>query len=170
MFDEIWNEHAGAVYAFAARRVGRSSADDVVADVFAVAWSRISEMPGRRLPWLYGVAKNVIREHHRRENRQRRLESHVADSPATGMPLFFEDGVTDRLHIVRALATLDEPDQEALLLVAWDEMTPGEAATVVGISAPAFRMRLVRARRRLRTAMNTTPSSQMNSMEVTSET
>lgn len=167
LFDELWAEHAGAVFAFAARRVGRSAADDVVAEVFAVAWSRISEIPGRRLPWLYGVARNVISEHYRRESRQRRLESSVG-ALAVGTT-FFEEGLADSLSVLRALATLEELDQETLLLVAWEELSPGDAARVVGISGPAFRMRLVRARRRLRAAMDSTHPSPTTSVEARNE-
>jgi RNA polymerase sigma-70 factor (ECF subfamily) len=147
--------------------VGRSAADDVVAEVFAVVWRRISEIPGRRLPWLYGVARNVIHEHYRRESRQRRLESSVGALAAS--TTFFEEGLADRLSVLRALATLDELDQETLLLVAWEELSPLDAARVVGVSGPAFRMRLARARRRLRAAMESTQPSPTGSVEVRNE-
>lgn len=58
-FDELWNEHAASIYAYAARRVGRETAEEVVADVFAVAWRRIGDLPERELPWLYGLGRNV---------------------------------------------------------------------------------------------------------------
>jgi DNA-directed RNA polymerase specialized sigma24 family protein len=40
-----------------------------------------------------------------------------------------------------------------LLLIAWEDLTPAQAADALGISATAFRVRLFRARRRLRAAL-----------------
>jgi RNA polymerase sigma factor (sigma-70 family) len=48
-----------------------------------------------------------------------------------------------------ALRSLSAQDREALLLVAWEDLTPTAAAASLGISASAFRVRLHRARRRL---------------------
>lgn len=52
--------------------------------------------------------------------------------------------------LARALELLPEPDREVLLLAGWDGLTPGQIATVLGCSPPAARVRLHRARRRLR--------------------
>jgi RNA polymerase sigma-70 factor (ECF subfamily) len=161
VLEELWNEHAGSVYAFAVRRVGRSNAEDVVVEVFSIAWSRIPDIPPRRLPWLYGVAKNVIRQLHRGEGRQRRLESWLANNPVAGRQAV-EDAVSDRVSVLHAIRALDETDQEALLLVAWEELNPRDAAAALGISSAAFRMRLTRARRRLRAEID----SQVGSVPV----
>jgi RNA polymerase sigma-70 factor (ECF subfamily) len=145
-FDDLWANYAGPIYAYAARRVGRNDADEIVADVFAVVWRRIDDIPERALPWLYGVARNVIREHRRAAERHARLHEAVAKpSPTTA-------GSDDLDVVIEAMALLDETDQEVLRLVAWEELTPREAAEVIGVSGPAFRMRLTRARRRLRAA------------------
>jgi DNA-directed RNA polymerase specialized sigma24 family protein len=52
-----------------------------------------------------------------------------------------------------ALLGLSEKDREALLLVAWEDLTSSLAAASLGISAAAFRVRLHRARRRLISAL-----------------
>jgi RNA polymerase sigma-70 factor (ECF subfamily) len=52
-------------------------------------------------------------------------------------------------HLARGLRLLPEKDREALLLIAWDDLTPALAAASLGISPTAFRVRLHRARRRL---------------------
>lgn len=59
-----------------------------------------------------------------------------------------------RIDLARAFARLSETDQEALALIAWDGLTPGEAAGVLAISTSAFSVRLSRARRRLRTHLD----------------
>ncbi len=48
---------------------------------------------------------------------------------------------------------LGDDDRELLLLVSWEELSPGEAAKVLGVSSLAARSRLHRARRRLRTLL-----------------
>jgi len=59
-FSALYEAHYGSVWAFAARRVGRDQADEVTAETFMVAWRRLDVVPAAPLPWLYGVARNVI--------------------------------------------------------------------------------------------------------------
>jgi RNA polymerase sigma-70 factor (ECF subfamily) len=58
--------------------------------------------------------------------------------------------------IEAALAQLAPEDREVLRLSAWEELTPVEIATVLGVSQVAVRSRLHRARRRLRAALRRT--------------
>lgn len=143
-FDELWAQHAAAVYGYAARRVGLDGADEIVSEVFAVVWRRLDDVPADPLPWLYGVGRNVIRQYHRASFRRRRLEEALVSTTPTSIEF---DGSAD---VLDAFFKLDDTDQEILRLVAWEELTPKEAAQVIGIAPPAFRMRLTRARRRLR--------------------
>jgi RNA polymerase sigma-70 factor (ECF subfamily) len=146
-FDELWSKYAGSIYAYAARRVGRVDADEIVAEVFGVAWRRIAEVPERALPWLYGVGRNVIREHYRSERRRARLQEALDQVTPTGSS-------SDRTAVVlETLLSLEESDQEVLRLVAWEQLDPKEAAQVLGINGAAFRMRLSRARGRFRVAL-----------------
>ena len=140
------------VYAYAVARAGRSLADEVVAETFLVAWRRFARMPGgAALPWLLGVARNVIRERYRDEERQRAIAAEMlawaADAPDVA------DGVAERAAVLAALAGLSENDREVLTLIAWDGLTPRAAARVVNCSAPAFLVRLHRARHRLARAV-----------------
>src|SRR5437764_345800 len=69
-FSEIYTELYGRIYAYAARRIGRDAADEVAAETFLVAWRRFEAMPSEPLPWLYGVARNIVlREHAARTRR-----------------------------------------------------------------------------------------------------
>lgn len=148
-FKSLWLENAGLVYSYAARRVGRDAAGDVVAETFAVAWRRREEVPSPALPWLYGVAWKVISQHHRSEARYLRLVDRASYEPkaASVSP---EVRVIESQLLDQALMSLDPLDREALLLVAWEGLRPGEAALVMGYSAGAFRVRLSRAKRRMR--------------------
>ena len=57
--------------------------------------------------------------------------------------------------LTAALLELSDMDREALLLVAWEDLTPAQAARALGINPVAFRVRLHRARRRCTTALET---------------
>lgn len=151
-FTAIYDTYRARVWAYAASRAGSQAADEVVSETFMVAWRRFSDMPSAPLPWLLGVARNVIRESVRAETRRdslsaelrRWVEESVSD---------VADGVVDRIAIRRALTQLPEPDREVLILIAWQGLSPREAARVIGCTATAFRVRLHRARRRLETAV-----------------
>jgi RNA polymerase sigma-70 factor (ECF subfamily) len=151
-FTALYADHHRRVYAYAVARAGRSLADEVVAETFLVAWRRFAQMPAAAaLPWLLGVARNVIRERYRDEERQRALAAEMlawtADTPDVA------DGVAERSAVLAALAGLSEKDREVLTLTAWDGLAPRDAARVVNCSAPAFLVRLHRARRRLARAV-----------------
>lgn len=147
--DRIWALHSGAVFAYAARRVGRERAEDVVADTFVVAWRHREQRPQQDLPWLLGVARRVIGESFRADERRQRLQ----DRAAAGGPAVETADATRALAALEALAALDEPEREVLLLTAWEGLSSRQAAAVLGTSPAAYRMRLGRARRHLRRSM-----------------
>src|SRR5215203_3302848 len=73
-FDTLYDRHRVALVAYCRRRVARDVVDDVMADVFLSAWRRIDHIPaGAELPWLYGVARNVVANHRRSDTRRSRL-------------------------------------------------------------------------------------------------
>lgn len=147
-FEHVFRRHHAAVTAYTRRRARSDAADDVVASTFLVAWRRLEEVPDDALPWLLGVARNVIATHERGSQRRGalRLRLEHTDAGATAPPTVAEpaDGV------VAALGRLSANDREAITLIAWDGLQPAEAARVLGQSPTAFRVRLHRARRRLR--------------------
>jgi RNA polymerase sigma-70 factor (ECF subfamily) len=82
-FRVVFDEHHDAVHAvhlFCLRRLGADDGNDATAEVFLVAWRRMDSMPGRdeTLPWLYGVARNVVRNNRRRRQRTARLVSRLS--------------------------------------------------------------------------------------------
>ncbi|RMI47503.1 RNA polymerase sigma factor [Actinomadura harenae] len=140
------------VWAYATARAGRQIADEVVSETFAIAWRRIGDVPEPALPWLLGVARNVLREGHRAEVRRAEVAEELwqhAPGPAGDVA----EQVAERLGVLRALAGLSADDREILILTAWQGLTPRDAARVLGCSKTAFRVRLHRARRRLQQAV-----------------
>ena len=152
-FEEVYRQHVGAVAAYALRRAPREMAEDVVAETFLVAWRRLDRMPEEPLPWLYGVARRTLANHRRsaarRESLAQRLE---IEAPAGSV------GPVDE-RLLDALRALRRRDREVLMLLAWEGLTPAEAAQVLGCSPVAYRIRLHRARKRLALALEATTSS-----------
>jgi RNA polymerase sigma-70 factor, ECF subfamily len=148
-FELLYARHAPAVKAYALRRSDASSADDVVAEVFVVCWRRFHELPPDALPWLLGVARRVLSTQRRSERRRAALEDRLAGTAVESV-----DGTAgEDCILAAALARLSDADRELLLLIAWDELLPGQAAVVLGVKPATARVRLMRARRRLAHAL-----------------
>jgi RNA polymerase sigma-70 factor (ECF subfamily) len=157
-FDRLYAEHGRAVLAYALRRTTDSQdAADVVADTFLVAWRRLGDVPrgeGARL-WLYGVARRALANQQRSERRRERLAERLRrELPAALQTV--PPPAPETAPLRAALHRLGSEDQEVLRLAGWEELTPGEIATVLGISHVAARSRLHRARRRLNAALDRT--------------
>jgi RNA polymerase sigma-70 factor (ECF subfamily) len=150
-FECCFRESYAAILAFAIRRMpDRGAAEDAAAETFAVAWRRREFIPAEPLPWLYGIALRVIANQRRSTRRRRRLgarlERETTTQAAAPEPI---DALQNRDAFSRAFARLNESEREVLRLVAWDGLETREAASVLGCSPTAFRVRLHRARRRL---------------------
>jgi RNA polymerase sigma-70 factor, ECF subfamily len=136
------------VLAYARRRAPAQVADDVAAETFAIAWRKAGQIPREPLPWLLGVARRVLSTHRRSTQRRSRLRDRLSQTVEPITPIDVSDP-----RLGEALSQLSERDQEALLLVAWEGLAPREAAAVVGLTQTGFSVRLHRARRRLRAAL-----------------
>jgi RNA polymerase sigma factor (sigma-70 family) len=142
--------YLGAVAAYARRR-GHPDADAAAAEVMTIAWRRLEDVPlDDPRPWLFATARNVVLA----DLRRARTVSASVDIPweTTGLELDPE--------LEAALRSLSYADREALLLVAWEDLTPSQAAHSLGISPAAFRVRLLRARRRLQANLNDASAGQ----------
>lgn len=153
---ELFAAHSRQVFGYVLRQVAAgtgaevATAQDVVGEVFLVAWRRIGEIPADALPWLLVTARQVLANHYRAATRRQRLadalagvERVAATSPAA------EEVALARVELVAALGQLTPAEREAVLLVAWDGLSVSSAATVAGCSTHAFEVRLSRARARL---------------------
>ncbi|WP_395103646.1 RNA polymerase sigma factor [Actinomadura sp. SCN-SB] len=160
-FTAIYDACRQRVWAYAAARAGRQAADDVVSETFAVAWRRLGDVPEPPLPWLLGVARNVLRDRYREQARHAAFTTDFAGEPPPGRQGATDgdiaERVAERLAMLRAMAALPDGDREILILVAWQGLSPRDAAKVVGCSAAALRVRLHRARRRLLRAVGDAP-------------
>ena len=147
-FAALFGRHYRPVYAYAVSRAGRDLADDIVSDTFLVAWRRFEAIPDDPLPWLLGVARNVVHERHRDAARQVRLRSLTS----TEVEGDVAEAVAERAVTLAALDALGVADRELLTLVGWHGLATREAARVVGCSSATFLVRLHRARKRFEQA------------------
>lgn len=138
--------YLGAVTNYARRR-GSADADALAAEVMTIAWRRLATVPkGDPRPWLFSTARNLLLEEARKRGR-------VTNVPAPALaPAPELEEIDPALR--RALLALSTLDREALLLIAWEDLTPTQAARALGINPTAFRVRLLRARRRLRAELD----------------
>jgi RNA polymerase sigma factor (sigma-70 family) len=150
-FRAVYDANYHRVLGYAIRRAAtREDAEDVVAETFLAAWRRLEEVPrgGDARPWLYGVARNALANQRRGERRRGRLWGRLQAEP--GPAVLHRANADDELAAVAAAyERLKADDRELLALAAWEELDPGEIATVLGCSRNAARIRLHRARRRL---------------------
>ena len=77
-FVKLYEDHYDDVHRFCVRRVGRADAEDAAADVFSVVWRRLDRFdPGIARAWVYGIARNVVRNHWRSTTRRGHLVGRI---------------------------------------------------------------------------------------------
>lgn len=158
-FEELYRRHVGATIRFAARRAERPN--DVV-DLVAAVWlevvaslDRFEPHRGDALPWILGIAANLCAVERRRRAREHEVVRRLGGRRALDEDDYERlEGEIDAAGAAPALrrGLLELPPAERAVaeLVFLDGLTPSEAAEALGIRSPAVRMRLARARRKLR--------------------
>jgi RNA polymerase sigma factor (sigma-70 family) len=162
LFEVFYREHVEAVQSFVARRVGeRERAADLTAEVFLAAIDAAHRYrPGRAAPrtWLLGIARFVVADDGRRRHRQR-----VGEERLRGSALLDEedaarldariDATARSRELYQAMDRLPEGERTVLELVALDELSLKEAAALAGVRPVTARVRLHRARQKLRSEL-----------------
>lgn len=152
-FEAVYQAHYGAVAAYARRRAaGASDAQDAVAETFTIAWRRVREIPegDAALPWLYGVARRVLANQRRGNQRRVDLSIRVRGQQVASVDVEAEVVAGDeRRTVLAALSRLRDTDQEILRLAVWEELAHRDIAGIVGCAEAAVAVRLHRARTRL---------------------
>jgi RNA polymerase sigma factor (sigma-70 family) len=143
--------HLAALVAYARRR-GSRDPEGIAADAMAIAWTRLDVVPeDDPLPWLFATARNLLFAEARRTRPVTTTIQSEQEWEATGLA---PEALELDSSLVKALQELAPLDREALLLVGWEDLTPAQAATALGVSSGAFRVRLWRARRRLQAKLS----------------
>ncbi|WP_243772946.1 RNA polymerase sigma factor [Actinomadura barringtoniae] len=158
-FGELFRRHAPRLHAYIKRRLGPPLADDLVSEAFAVAFRRRATYDGRAEfgAWLWGIASNLIAKHHRQETRMFRAFARTGVDPA-------EDGLAEVAseraaaqalgpQLAKALASLNAQDRNAVLLLAWGELSYAEIAAALDLPLGTVKAKIHRARAKLRKAL-----------------
>ena len=159
-FATLFDRHATAIRDYLARRVGSQPAEDLTGETFLIAFSRREDYDlahQNALPWLYGIASNLVRERRRAEVRQlRALARTGVDDVLADHAEFVSAKVTAQAStrvLAGALARLTAGERDVLLLMAWAGLSYDELATALGIPLGTVRSRLHRARTKVRAAL-----------------
>jgi RNA polymerase sigma-70 factor (ECF subfamily) len=168
-FARLFDQHAGPMHRYLARRVGVEQAHDLVSETFLAAFRQrdtYDPATAAAKAWLYGIATNLARRYVRQEVRGLRATARAGRREPDD--LVAHDGrVADRVdaqklarRIAPAIADLSEGDRDVLLLTSWGGLTTVEVAEALGIPVGTVRSRLHRVRRQLR--ILTTPEEAHN--------
>lgn len=159
----MFDRYARDLLRYCAQRVGSDLAEDAVAETFLVAYEqrdRFDPKRGTLLPWLYGIATNVLRRHRRVELRHLRTLARAGGEPEDPQT---EQRSVERLdaarqvaRVSRALASLPRRQRDVLLLFAVAELEYAEIAVALSIPLGSVQSSLHRARTKIRAALAVT--------------
>jgi RNA polymerase sigma factor (sigma-70 family) len=157
----LYERHRPRVFAYVLRRApDPATAEDVVADVFLVAWRRLEDLPAAcELPWLLGVARRLLANSHRSNRRRQRLLEQIRNVTSIDSKESSGDDPDhvlweDREALSQALTRLSPVDAEILRLTAWEGLSHTEIAHIYDCTANVVAVRAHRARKRLVTALS----------------
>jgi RNA polymerase sigma-70 factor, ECF subfamily len=154
-FRALYESTRPRIIAYVLRRIpSRDDAADVVAETFEIAWRRLDDVPSgdAGLLWLYVTARHVLANHGRRVQRRDELNARLAEE-LRGVELRGEPRDAEGLDMQSSLAALSPEDRELLMLSGWEGLRAAEIGRVLGCTPTAARIRLHRARTRLKVVM-----------------
>lgn len=148
-FTRLYEHTSSDLLAFLMRRCSTpEDAVDSLAETYRIAWEKRDKIPdgAQTEPWLFGVARNVMRRDHTRYEHQATASRELA----TALRAAQQTQPASHTPVAAALAELSPLDQEIVTMLAWDGLAPREVAAVLGLSPNVVRVRAHRARQQLR--------------------
>jgi RNA polymerase sigma-70 factor (ECF subfamily) len=155
-FSELYRRTRVDVLAFLLRRCSSAEdAADCLAETYLVAWRKRDEMPSGpdTRPWLFGVARNVIRRGNELRDRTAAAASALAAEVKLAGTVCPAPDVAAPDPVMAAIRHLPELDQEIITMLIWDDLAPREVAAVLGLTPNVVRVRAHRARAKLKAAL-----------------
>ncbi|WP_370248583.1 sigma-70 family RNA polymerase sigma factor [Nocardioides sp.] len=156
-----YRAHGDELFRLCLRSTGdRGVAADLVQEVFLRAWRAADSFDARRgslRTWLFGIARNALVDHARRQAARPRLVP-VAEDPepdaATADGVAPEEQVMDAWVLEEALARLSPEHRRAVVEVHLRDRAPAEAAALLGVPVGTVRSRVFYGLRALRIALD----------------
>lgn len=146
-FDLLYEDHAAAVFGYARRRLPHADAEEIVCDVFVVAWRRLGDIPEHERAWLLGVTRRTVANSLRAARRQGALTERAVLDVRRSAP-DHAPGVDAEQQVRWALSQMRPADREILLLLLTDGLTTVELGVALGCSTNTASTRARRARQR----------------------
>ena len=153
-FAELYRRHAGRIDVFLRARAPGQDASELTAETFARAALSLrrfrDQADGSALPWLYGIARNLLRAYYEHSSVETRARERL------GIPIRHYELETDeageRIDAERAapalraaLGSLPAAQRHALELRVLEELPYADIARSLGCSPVAARIRVSRA-------------------------
>ena len=161
-FAQLYRRHAGAVHSWLAARTPARIAVELTAETFAQAAVSLvrfrDHAGGSARPWLYGIARNLLRRYVERERIETRarqklgVETRTYDEFERAEERAFAQQLRPRLG--PALAALPAAQRDAVRLHVVDELPYATVASRLGCSELAARLRVMRGLKQLARAIN----------------
>lgn len=138
---------------FRRRTADAATAEDLCSEVFRIAWEKLATGGDLSVMVLFGVAKNVLRNHDRSVSRSANLIGALRAER-------WDEAPRHDSPVREALERLSPDEREVLLLTYWDGFTSKEISDLLNTSATAVRMRLHRARKALSHLIHAQPQAE----------
>jgi RNA polymerase sigma-70 factor (ECF subfamily) len=144
LFDEFFQSTYDRIFKYVSRRISWD-AEDVVNDIYVIAWKRKSSMPtmaDEQMLWLYAIGRRVIAN-------KIRWKARLDSFNRLNKPLLHTSGASpedSNSLIMDILVDLPANLREPLLLVEWEGLSVRDAAKLLEISESAITKRLHTAR------------------------
>jgi RNA polymerase sigma-70 factor (ECF subfamily) len=155
-FSELYRRTRFDVLAFLLRRCSSAEdAADCLAETYLLAWKKRDEMPGgaETRPWLFGVARNVMRRGNELRDRTAAAASALAAEVQRAGAMCPGPNAAEPDPVMAAIRCLPELDREIITMLIWDELAPREVAAVLGLTPNVVRVRAHRARAKLKSSL-----------------
>jgi RNA polymerase sigma factor (sigma-70 family) len=152
-FEQLFRDTRTDLLAYIMRRSpSAEDAADMLAETYLIAWRKLDAIPtGERARlWLFGVARNLLLKGASRRRSSHALVERLAGELRGAHPPHAPIEDERSAALSAALAALPERDREILMLTAWEGLSPKQIAVVMGTSVNLVRVRLHRARTRLK--------------------
>ncbi|GGH33754.1 RNA polymerase sigma factor [Microbacterium album] len=157
-FTRFYRRYYRLMLTVAEQRVGGfSDAEDIVAEAFRISWVRYHDGEELTLPWLYQVLRNVIGNEYRRVNRADQFAA--ATAPLT-LGHILGPETADAAEVREVIRSLPLEDRELLYMAYWEDLSGDEIAAILGVRPGTVRVRLLRARRKVGSLLDSNSAAQ----------
>ena len=164
--ERLFRRHADRIYGHVFRLTASwSRSEEIVSIVFLEAWRKreTSLSTGAVLPWLYGIAGNVLRNEIRARGRHRRL---IEKLSVCAFDRDFVEGLASRIddearagELLALIQQFPQHEQDVIALCWWSGLTLRDAALALELPVGTVKSRLSRARQRLLAHTSNSPST-----------